>query len=264
MKRILLLLLNSLSLVAVIIFNGMAGSGQLTGKTIGEISAKYDTLFTPAGYAFSIWGLIYLGVVAFTVFQWVALIRKSNVEVIDQTGGWFFVANLANISWLFFWLNEMLGWSLVAMAVLLVALITLMFRLKLETWDAPVRIIAFVWWPWAIYLGWIVVATVANVAALLTSLGWDGSPLSPQVWTMVVIAVAVIIYLVLIQTRNLRESAMVGIWALIAIAIRQGSTNLEITIAASIAAAILLFAAMIHGLRNLKTSPMAKLQRGEY
>lgn len=264
MKRTILLILNSLSLIAVLVFNGMAGSGQLTGKTIGEISAKYDTLFTPAGYAFAIWGLIYLGLIAFTVFQWVAFFRKSNAEVIDQTGGWFFVANLANIAWLFLWLNEALGWSVIAMLVLLSALIAVMFRLKLETWDAPVRIIAFVWWPWAIYLGWIIVATVANVAAFLTFLGWDGSPLSPQVWTIIVIAVATAIYLLLIQTRNLRESAMVGVWALIAIAVRQGDANLEITIAASVAIAVIMIVALIHGMRNLSTSPFAKLQRGEF
>lgn len=230
----------------------MAGSGQLTGKTIGEISAKYDTLFTPAGYAFSIWGLIYLAVFAFTVFQWSALLRKTNSWVIDQTGIWFIVANLANIAWLFLWLNEALVWSLVAMLILLSALIAMMFRLKMETWDAPLRILAFVWWPWAIYLGWIVVATVANTAAVLTSLGWDGSPFSPQVWTIAVIAVAVAIYVLLIYFRNLRESAVVGVWALIAIAVRQGSANPEIATTAWVAATIILFAAVIHGLRNLE------------
>lgn len=264
MKQTLLIVINSISLVAVIVFNGLAGSGSLTGRTIGEISAKYDTLFTPAGYAFSIWGLIYIGLIAFAIFQWVALLRKSDTDVIDQTGGWFLVANLANISWLFLWLNEALGWSLVAMLLLLVSLLALTFRLKLETWDAPLPIIAFVWWPWAIYLGWIVVATSANVAALLTYLGWGGSPLSPQVWTMIVIGVAVIIYLLLIQTRNLRESAMVGIWALIAIALRQGSTNLEITVTASAGAAVLLIAVMVHGARNFQTNPLTKLLRGDY
>src|SRR6056297_2670655 len=98
MKRILLVALNSTSLIAVLVLNAMAGSGQLTGKTIGEISAKYDTLFTPAGYAFSIWGLIYLRLIAFTVFQWVAVFKKSYTDVIDKTGIWFMVTNLANVA----------------------------------------------------------------------------------------------------------------------------------------------------------------------
>lgn len=264
MKHILLVIFNTLSFGAVIALNGMAGSGQLTGKSIGEISAKYDTLFTPAGYAFSIWGLIYLALIAFTVFQWTALLKKTNKEVIDQTGIWFIVTNLANIAWLFLWLNEALAWSVAAMLVLLAALIILMFRFKMETWDAPVRILALVWWPWAIYLGWIIVATVANIAALLTFLGWDGSPLTPQVWTVILIAVATVVYLFLILTRNLRESALVGVWALIAIAFRQHDKNLEIAVAASLAALVIFIAIAVHGWRNFKTNPLAKLQRGEF
>lgn len=262
MKRFTLVVFNTLTLIAVLILNGMAGSGSLTGTSVGEVSRKFDTLFTPAGYAFSIWGLIYIGLIAFTVFQWVAVIRKSNLEIIDHTGGWFIAANLANISWLFLWLNESVGLSVLAMFVLLISLISLMFRLKLETWDAPVRIIAFVWWPWAIYLGWIVVATVANVAAFLTFLGWGGGPLDPATWTMLVIAIAVAIYLLLIVARNLRESAAVGVWALIAIVMRQQEAHPSIAVVAGIAAVVLLFAMAIQGFRRRKTNPFYKLLRG--
>lgn len=264
MPKIILLTLNTLTLAAVIIMNLQSGSGAINNKTVGEVSQKYDTLFTPAGYAFSIWGLIYLGLIAFVGFQWYLLINKKNLEIIDKTGPYFILANLANILWLFLWLNEDIALSVIVMFILLTALIILIFRLDMEIWDAPVRIMVFVWWPLAFYLGWIIVAAVANTAAFLASIGWNGSPLTPQIWTIIMIIVSTMIYLLLTFTRNLRESAAVGIWALAAIAVRQSALNIEITITAA-AASIILFAAIsYHGYKNRETAPINKIKRGEF
>jgi hypothetical protein len=263
MSRFSLLISNTVTLVAVIIVNGLAGAGAIGGKSVGEVSQKYDTLITPADYAFSIWGLIYLLLVAFVGFQWWAYFKKSNLESIDQTGSYFFISNLANITWLFLWLNEFIGLSVIVMFILLITLIYLSIRLKLEVWDAPVRIIGFVWWPIAIYLGWIIVATVTNVATLLVSVGWEGFPLTPEMWTIILVLVAMGIYLFLTFTRNLRESAMVGIWAFIAIAIKQWSLNTGIASTAIVASAILLIAVMYHGYKNRSTAPDKKIKRGE-
>jgi len=264
MSRTLLVSLNTLILAGILCINALAGSGILGGKTIGEISRKYDTLITPAGYAFSIWGLIYFLLTAFIVFQWIVLNKKENREIIDSTGVFFLISGLANIGWIFLWLNDLIGLSVLAMLVLLISLIILVFRLKLEIWDAPVRIIMFVWWPFVFYLGWIIIATVANLSAFFTYLSWDGSPISPQLWTVILIVIATGIYSYLVFTRNLRESALVGIWAFVAIAARQGSTHTEITITAITASVILLAEIMYHGYRNRKTSPFEKLKRGEF
>lgn len=265
MSRKTLVIINTLSFGGVILVNILAGSGQIAGGTdVGDISARYDTLFAPAGYAFSIWGLIYLMLAGFVGFQWLALWRKKGMEIIDQTGMWFAVANLMNIGWLYLWLHEFIGLSAVVILILLFSLLMLTIRLRMSLWDAPVRILMFVWWPFSIYLGWIIVAAIANISAFLVSLGWYGAPLSPQLWTILLIALSAGVYLFLLITRNLRESAVVGVWALVAIAVRQWGVHPEISVTALLASALLLSAIMYHGYQNRETSPFLKLKRGEF
>ncbi|MBK6264894.1 hypothetical protein JKA74_07585 [Marivirga sp. S37H4] len=264
MSRLLLLFLNTITLIAVIIVNGLAGSGQIGNKSVGEVSRAYDTLITPSAYAFSIWGLIYLMLTAFVIYQWVTYFRKNNQWIIDKTGLYFTIANLVNIGWLFLWLNEYIGLSVIVMFILLASLLTLVFRLDLEKKDEPVRIIFFVWWPLAIYIGWIIIASVTNVAVFLVSIGWEGFPLTSQIWTIFMVLVAMGIYLFMIFSRNLRESAVVGIWALIAIAVKQYPVNTGIAVTAIVATVVLLVATLYHGYKNRTTAPLMKLKRGEF
>lgn len=263
MKQISLLVLNTITLLFTFTMNGLAGSSFFNGKTVSEVSEKYDTLFAPAGYAFAIWGVIYLLLILFVVFQWMQWLKYKKDRELKQTGIWFSVANLANGLWIIAWLNEYIGLSVVLMLVLLFSLILLTARLRLEIWDAPVRIIAFVWWPIVFYLGWIVVAAVANISAYLVSIGWGGGFLSAPAWTIVLIAAAVLIYLFLVLYRNMREAALVGIWALVAIAVRQWKAYDDIAIAAVIGATILFAVVSWHGYKNRETSPVKKLKRGE-
>lgn len=243
--------------------NGLAGSVLFDGKTVGDVSRTYDTLFAPAGYAFAIWGLIYLLLIVFVAYQWFAWHRRKQDQELRQTGLWLAVANLANGLWILAWLTESIGISVVLILVLLVSLLVLMARLRLEVWDAPLRIVVFVWWPVVIYLGWIVAATVANVAAWFVSLGWTGIFMSASTWTIVLIALATIIYLALLLNRNMREAALVGVWALVAIAVRQWQVHNEIAATALVGAAVLLVVSSWHAYKHWETSPLAKLRRGE-
>ena len=263
MKQISLLLLNTLTLIFALVMNSLQGSRLFNGTTVGEVSAQYETLFTPAGYAFAIWGIIYLMLITFVAYQWVAWFKRKEDTELKQTGWWFGLSNLANGLWIVAWLNEQMGISVLIMLVLLFSLIVLTVRLRLETWDAPARIIAFVWWPICIYLGWIIVATVANISVFLVSIGWQGGFISAEIWTIIMIVTATVIYLLLIKTRNMREAAVVGIWALTAIAVKQWQTNNTIVIAALAASAILFVAVSVHGFKNRKTSPFEKIKRGE-
>lgn len=263
MKQIILLLFNTATLAFALVMNALAGSAAFNGKSVADISAKYESLFTPAGYAFAIWGIIYLLLILFVGYQWYAWLKNKQDTELKQTGIWFGVSSLANGFWVVAWLNESIGISVLLMLVLLVSLIVLTGKLRLEIWDAPVRIIAFAWWPICIYTGWIIVATVANVSAFLIRLNWNGGFLSPEIWTIVMIAAATIIYLLLIKSRNMREAALVGVWALIAIAVKQWQLQQSIVIAAIIAAVVLFTAASVHGYRNRQTSPAKKLKRGE-
>ena len=257
-----LVLLNSVTLALMLFINYASNSGVFSSVSVGDISHKYDTLFAPAGYAFTIWGVIFLLLIIFVVFQWTSLKNESHTEYVQRTGAWFTISNLANALWVYCWLNEKLGWSVVVILVLLASLITLTYKLRLELDDKPVRVILFVWWPIVVYLGWIMVATIACIAAWLVSLGWNGGPLTQQTWTIIMILIATLIYLYLVKTRNLREAAAVGIWAFIAIAIRQWGANFSIALVALLCSFVLLIAISIHGYVNRKYSIVSKLKEG--
>ena len=257
MKQTSYLIINTLSLIFALVLNGMAGDA------VSNVSAQYNTWITPAGYAFAIWGIIYLLLILFVGYQWYAWFKNRDDTALKQTGWWFTLGNIANGLWIVAWTNEYLGLSVLLIFILLFSLIMLTLSLRLEIWDAPVRTIAFVWWPICIYLGWIVVASVANVSVYLVSINWQGGFLSPLAWSVIMIGVATVIYLLLLFTRNMREAALVGVWAFIAIAVRQGSVHPEIMFSALVAAGVLLIVIAWHGYRNRATSPLEKIKRGE-
>ncbi len=213
-------------------------------------------MIAPAGYAFAIWGVIYVLLLLFVGYQWYAWLRNREDKALKQTGIWFTLGNIANGLWIAAWLNEYLGISVLLIFIQLFSLIMLTLRLRPEIWDAPLRTIVFVWWPICIYLGWIV---VANVATYLVSLNWQGGLLSPPMWTVIMIALAAAIYLLLTFTRNMREAALVGVWAFIAIAVRQWAVHDEIVFAALAGAGVLLIVVLWHGYKNRATSPFKKL-----
>ncbi|MHA7131513.1 hypothetical protein [Algoriphagus namhaensis] len=248
-------LLNLGVLATVIWWNYYSNTGNIGGKTVGELSAAYANYFTPAGYAFSIWGLIYLGLVAQAIYILrAAFSPKIDGSFISDMGPYLIIANIFNAGWLWFWLTENTGLSVVTMLGILFCLIILILNLNMERWDAPARTIAFIWWPIAIYSGWIAVATIANVSAYLAKNDWTG-PFSEMTWVFIMISIATAVNLFMIFARNLREFALVGIWALIAIAVRHWESNPDIKMAALVAAGILFLAVNYHGFKNRKSNP---------
>jgi len=249
---------NLLIIILVIAVNAWASVNGINGNTVGGVSDRYDSLFTPAGYAFAIWGIIFIGLIVLGVFQFrQAYFDKSNEDIILQIGPWLSLANIINILWLFAWLNERIGLSLILMFFLLSSLLMVIVRLNMERWDAPFPILAYVWWPICIYSGWIAVATVANVSAYLVSIEWQPG-LSPTTWTVIMIVVAAAINLLMILLRNMREFAAVGIWALVAISIRHWDSIAVVQWTALISAGVLFAAISIHGYLNRATNPLVK------
>ena len=259
MKRILALL-NLISVILVIAINYISQAVRLNGTTIGEISGKYDNLFTPAGYAFAIWGLIFLSLLAYGIFQ----IRRAyfsdkKSEFIEQTGYWFALANILNAAWVFAFIYDYTGLSVLIMLGILFSLTKVILNTNMERWDAPIEILAFVWWPICIYSGWIAVATIANISAYLTKIGWDGFGLGEQEWTIIMLTVATLLNILMVWKRNMREFAAVGIWALFAIFVRHKGTIEPLANMALSCSIILLLITGIHGYRNRKTNPAFKL-----
>ncbi|MEO6290102.1 MAG: hypothetical protein ABIO76_09290 [Ginsengibacter sp.] len=260
----LLVILNTITLLMMLFANYASNTGFFSNENVGDISHKYDTLFAPAGYAFTIWGVIFLLAIGFVIYQWVLFKDNDKDKYIQRTGIWFSVGNLANAAWLYCWLNEQIGLSVICILVLLLSLIILTVNLRLELDDVPVRNIFFVWWPVTFYLGWVMVATIACIASWLTSIGWDGFGVSEDVWTIVLLSVACLIYLLLIQRRNMREAAIVGAWAFIAIAVRQWDVHEGIVITAICATLILITASSIHVFKNRQYAIPSKLKRREW
>ena len=158
-----------LSTIAVIVVNGLATTLPLGGKTTGEISDQFDVYFVPAGYVFSIWGLIYLALIGYSIFQ--ALPAQRDNPRLRRTGWLYVLSCAANIAWIFLWHYEIFAWTLVAMVALLLALIVIYLRLGTGFSRVPAAETWLVRVPFSIYLGWITVATIANVTSLLDYLG---------------------------------------------------------------------------------------------
>lgn len=254
MKKIYALI-NTLVVLAVIFWNYWSNTGAINGNTVGGLSDKYANLFTPAGYAFAIWGLIFLGLLVLVVNQLRLAFRGgTHSETILQIGPWLTIANLGNAVWLWFWLHEHIGWSVVVMLVILFSLLMIVLRLNMERWDAPLSVIATVWWPICFYSGWIAVATIANISAWLASMQW--SPVFSEVqWTVIMISVAGLLNLVMIWTRNMREFASVGVWALVAIAVRHWDVIPVLQWTSVLWAAVLGIAIMAHAYQNRHEGP---------
>lgn len=256
-----LAIINLFSVILVLLVNGLSQSQRWNDTTIGEISDQYENLFTPAGYAFAIWGLIFLMLVAYALFQVRrAFFSKKESPFIEQTSWWFSIANVCNASWVVAFTYDYVGLSVVIMLGILISLIQIIRNTNMERWDAPIEVIAFVWWPICIYVGWIAVATIANVSAFFASIDVTGDEFTQVVWTMVMITIAVIINAFMVWLRNMREFALVAVWALVAIYMRHKDSIQSIAYYALCGALLLIVITSLHAYNNRKTAPHIKLK----
>lgn len=275
MSRKLTSILNLISIIILIAWNGFANTGNYNGKSVGDLSAEYDNLFTPAPYAFSIWGIIFLMLLVFGVYgvyvsfstKHLTINKDYKADFVKTTSPWFLAANVFCTLWVALWLDEHIAASVVMMLGILFCLLMCVRQLDMEIWDAPFPVIAFVWWPLCLYSGWISVATIANIAAWLN--GTYDIAITTQVYvTLVMIFIAFMVNLGMLIYRNMREFALVGVWALVAIFMRfkipmDGLSKLATNQIAylSLGCAILLVLAIsFHAIKNAKTNPMKKMK----
>lgn len=217
-------LVNLLAFVITIVVNGLANALPINGVTTGEISDSFPVYFVPAGYVFAIWGLIYLGLLGFTLYQLLPSQRENRR--LERIGWWFAVGCLANAAWILFWHYRIFPVTLVLMLILLASLLVIYLRLGVgrtpvsptEKWLVDV--------PFSIYLGWITVATVANVTDVLYDLGWNGAPLTPQAWAVIMLVIATALAAAMSLTRRDVAYVLVIVWAFVGIAVKQAATPL--------------------------------------
>jgi hypothetical protein len=206
------------TVLATIIINVLADVLPINGLNTGAISDAFHVYFVPAGYVFSIWGIIYIGLIAYAVFQ--ALPSQKENPRLQATGWWVVLGGLANSVWIFLWHYQQFVGTLGAMLILLATLIAIYLRMGInqfkvstgETWAVRV--------PFSIYLGWITVATIANFTDVLDYIGWNRFGISAAVWMIIILAAVVVISGLMNFLRRDVAFAVVLLWALAGIAVK--------------------------------------------
>ncbi len=214
---------NVVVFLLTVAFNYLSQTMPLNNRTTGELSDKYPNLFTPAPVTFSIWGVIYLALLGFVIWQVWPMRNAQRADQRNQaiaTLGWDFVLLcVLNMGWLFCWHYEMVTASVLVMLItlgLLIRMNYLIFSDIPHTTDNR----NFLQIPFGLYLGWISVATVANITAWLVGRQWTGFGLSESVWTMIMMGIAVLLaVVVLIKWRNIPYALAVS-WALLGVALK--------------------------------------------
>jgi hypothetical protein len=210
---------NALSVAATIVMNILANALPFNGQNTGEISDRFQVYFVPAGYVFSIWGLIYIGWIAFAIYQFLPAQREN--PRLQKLGYWFALSGVFNSVWLLCWHYNLFGLSVLVMLALLGTLVVSYLRLEVgraavstaERWcvDTPV----------SVYLGWITVATVANVTSWLYSINWSGWSIPAPTWAVIMLLVASLLGLLMALTRRDAGYLFVLVWAFAGIGVKQ-------------------------------------------
>lgn len=229
-----------LTVLIALTVNILASALPLNGQNTGEISDRFKVYFVPAGYVFAIWGVIYIGWIVFTIFQFRGDQREN--PRLRRLGYIFVISNLLNAVWLFTWHYNVFGLGVLVMFALLGTLIVSYLRLNVNLSSAK----GAEWWsvdlPFSIYLGWITVATVANVSDWLYLVNWNGFGIPVQTWAVIMIVVASILGLLMALTRRDAAYLFVLVWSFIGIAVKQTGAPAVVTAAWIAAAAMLILA----------------------
>jgi hypothetical protein len=227
-RRVLTLsILNLLGFLGTVIVNALANILPINNIKTGDLSDLYPNLFVPAGLTFAVWGLIYVLLAIFVVYQLLPSVRRDaeRIDFVQRIGPLFFVSCLANIGWIFAWHYQIVPLSLVLMLILLGCLLAIYLRLSVGKSEATKAERYFVHLPFSVYLGWITIATIANVTALLIDINWNAWGLGEQFWAVAVIIVGIAIALSILFSRKDIYYCLVVDWALLGILLKRLSNT---------------------------------------
>lgn len=241
---------NVAAFIAMVIVNGLAGSTTIIGgQATADVSDANQTLITPAGYTFAIWGIIYFLLGLYVVYQ---SLPSKRLELFRDRIGWlFFLSSLMNILWLFAWQYEQLVISVVLMFLLLASLIMIYLRLDVGRANVGWGERLAVHLPFSTYFGWITIASIANVAATLVSVQWDGFGIEAETWAVIIILVALILASLVALTRRDIAYSLVIIWAFIGISASSASQTVVdlILVCAAVVAIVLVVSILLSRFR---------------
>jgi hypothetical protein len=254
MKVKLLAVLNVLSFIGMLVVNTLANSLPINGKNTGELSALYPNEFVPAGYTFSIWLLIYLALTGFVVYQAGAFTDSKKERMVENMGFLFILSSLLNMSWILVW-HYMIVWaSVLVMLGLLLTLITIHIRFNIPKSTTTTGEKLWIQVPFSIYLGWIMIATIANITAFLVDNNWNGYPLSGYTWAIIMIIIATLLCIIFLWRRNNYIIPLVAVWSITGIILKQRNLNgwNDVVVAGSICCSVLLLSIIIRANRFSK------------
>jgi hypothetical protein len=203
--------------LGMITTNALANILPINNIGTGQVSDSYPNLFAPIGLTFSIWGLIYLLLAVYVIYQF----KKDGF--VSKVNIYFIISSLANILWIFAWHYDFIGMSLVLMLIILFCLIKIAETLNRESLSIREKFLIRL--PFSVYFGWITVATIANVTTLLVSLNWSGAGVSNEAWTVVVLLVGTLIGVWRMFKDKALAYGVVFIWAYLGIYLKHTSPN---------------------------------------
>lgn len=234
-------ILNILVLMATIGVNYLSNTGLINGETMASISGRYQNLFTPAGYAFSIWGLIYLGLLGFVIYYGpFTKHTEAKEKAVINTGWWFMISCIANSLWIFTWLHEYTLITIPVMILLFVSLLKIIGNNRNIIESRDLKTTVFLRLPFYIYSGWVSVALIADIAVYLKKIQWTGFGIPDTGWTVLMFVIAAAIHLYMVWKKNMSAFGLVAVWALIAIAVANRYSNQTVSVSAIVTALFIL------------------------
>ena len=244
---------NLAAFAVMILLNVLSNALPINGQSMPEISAKYPSLFTPAGFTFSIWGVIYLALLVFVVWQ--ALPAQRNDAKLAAISLPFKINCLMNALWLIAWHFDLVELSLVLMFAILGTLILIYRRLISKADIVPFSRHLVLYTPFSLYTGWITLATIANLSVVQTANGWDDIGLSAVQWTLLKLALAGSIGATMVLRNNDVVFALVVAWAAYGIAVQQAATP-AVAGAATSLSMLALFLVVREGINRIRTASL--------
>ena len=239
-----------LATLVMLTVNALANILPINGMNTGQVSDNFKVFFVPAGYVFSIWGVIYLLLLCYTVYQ--ALPAQKSNPVLQKIAPWYVAGSLANSIWIFMWHYLQFNWTILFMGILLVSLMVIYLALRNS---GAVKMSAGMKWlvqlPFSVYLGWITVATIANVTDVLDFNKWNGFGIAAETWALIMLGVGVV--LAAWMTLKFRDTAYLAVlvWAFAGIGVKFAGVSVVST-GAYMAAAVVAVLLLVSLLDNLK------------
>lgn len=226
-KKIIFQIGNIVGFIATVIVNFLAIGLPINGKTTQELSDALPNLFVPANITFSIWSVIYILLGIFAIYQAKDLFKKEKEELpfVDKISFFFILSSIANITWILVWHYQLIPASLIVMIVLFASLLLVYLKLGIGKDVASRREKLLIQVPISVYFGWITTATIANTTAFLVSIGWNRFGIAEELWTIIVLTVAALVYVLNVLIRKDIAYGAVGIWSILGIFLKQIVSN---------------------------------------